>query len=430
MKYIVWGAGHFGKIALRVLGKEKILYFVDRDESMIGESLGGIPIRSVNEIDKNSHNIILITPYDYENEIMTELEEKGIHQYLPFSEHPFGLDLEEEVDSIGYIKKSSPMGERIFIYGVNWFNIFLYDYFCSSGKDVAFFWDQQERGGVINVLRDEYRVVCNYDEMENADCIFAPEGIREIPPEKFIDIEAYVEKAYPVSNERIQKYENIHKGERCVIVATGPSLTISDLDRLHDKGIKCISVNRIYNLFDRTAWRPDYYAVEDYKMIEDLCDEIAGLELEHKFVNGRVDKYWKQEAAQSSISYKMIMQNCLSDRVGFSRHIDRFVYNGYTVTYVCLQLAVYMGFTEIYLLGVDFNYSSDVYAESNHFEGYQSHYKDIRLNPILYDRMLRAYGKAKKVAQSMGVHIYNATRGGKLEIFDRADIDRLLENTK
>ena len=121
----------------------------------------------------------------------------------------------------------------------------------------------------------------------------------------------------------------------------------------------------------------------------------------------------------------MVMQDCLSDRVGFSMNIDRFMYNGYTVTYVCIQLALYMGFKEIFLLGVDFNYSDDVYSESNHFKGYQKHYKDIRLNEIKPERMLNAYHKAKKIAEAEGKRIYNATRGGKLEVFERRTLDSL-----
>jgi hypothetical protein len=41
-----------------------------------------------------------------------------------------------------------------------------------------------------------------------------------------------------------------------------------------------------------------------------------------------------------------------------------------------------------------------------------------------------AYARAKEVCDREGIKIYNATRGGKLEIFERADLDKVLDNTK
>lgn len=40
-----------------------------------------------------------------------------------------------------------------------------------------------------------------------------------------------------------------------------------------------------------------------------------------------------------------------------------------------------MGFEEIYLLGVDFNYLPDIYDPKNHFEGCDTPENKIRLNP-------------------------------------------------
>ena len=51
----------------------------------------------------------------------------------------------------------------------------------------------------------------------------------------------------------------------------------------------------------------------------------------------------------------------------FSDNAFEVVYSGYTITYSLIQLAVYMGFKEIYLIGVDCNYSSN---KNNHFKDY------------------------------------------------------------
>jgi hypothetical protein len=108
------------------------------------------------------------------------------------------------------------------------------------------------------------------------------------------------------------------------------------------------------------------------------------------------------------------------------------VYNGATVTYSCLQLAVNMGFKEIYLLGVDNSYSLalrkngelvQTNLEQDHFSPGYSAYPNMHLFKI--DIVNAAYQSARNYAESHGIKIYNATRGGKLEVFERVDFDSL-----
>lgn len=427
MKYIVWGAGQRGKKAVEILGKDKILCVVDKDKKKVGGVIQNIPIEEISCIKECQERfIILITPVEFDRQIAQELEQMGRYNYLFFADYPYAIDIGEEADSMGWMNSWKKRKGRTVICGITWFTLYLYDALKKTGTDVAIYLAGQNGDTITNIIQDEYNIIKNQSELKQDDFLIAEDnyGFGE---GKYFDINDFIEKSYPIYNSKVEKYKSIHKGKRCFIIATGPSLKIDDLDKMHQNGDICISMNRIYNLFDRTNWRPDYYMIEDEKMIEDLAEEIAELKLEHKFVNGKVQKYWGMRGADSSIGFRMMGQQCLSDRIGFSKKLERMVYNGYTVTYACLQLALYMGFSEIYLVGVDFNYSSDVYDKSNHFEGYQKYYKDIRLNPIMPEKMLRAYQKAKKTAESVGVKILNATRGGKLEVFERADLDKLLE---
>ena len=108
----------------------------------------------------------------------------------------------------------------------------------------------------------------------------------------------------------------------------------------------------------------------------------------------------------------------------FSEDLVYGLYGRGTVTYECIQLAVYMGFREIYLLGVDFNFSSDYKDKSNHFVStYYS--KNSKTGYFLEKESLEAYEAAKKYAENHGIKIFNATRGGKLEVFERRNFDEL-----
>ena len=62
------------------------------------------------------------------------------------------------------------------------------------------------------------------------------------------------------SYEKLKSLKDQHKGERCFIVATGPSLRIEDLNLLRNEFT--FSMNSIFLLFDETDWRPTYYGIQ------------------------------------------------------------------------------------------------------------------------------------------------------------------------
>ena len=79
-----------------------------------------------------------------------------------------------------------------------------------------------------------------------------------------------------------------------------------------------------------------------------------------------------------------------------------------------------MGFKEIYLLGVDCNYKGKL-----HF--YNSDKLEKKMINHNEDGMIKCYRSAKKYADEHGIKIFNATRGGALEVFPRVDFDSLFE---
>ena len=108
---------------------------------------------------------------------------------------------------------------------------------------------------------------------------------------------------------------------------------------------------------------------------------------------------------------------------------------GRSVTIINLQLAYYMGFRDVYLIGMDFNYAipSDAVNgaiitsnsdDINHFHpdyfGKGKTWKDPKL-----DSVLRAYAACKSAYEDDGRNIYNATVGGKLELFERRSLSNI-----
>jgi hypothetical protein len=101
-----------------------------------------------------------------------------------------------------------------------------------------------------------------------------------------------------------------------------------------------------------------------------------------------------------------------------------------------LQLAYYFGFDEVYLIGMDFDYKipdsaiieglsiTSTTDDINHFHpdyfgpGKKWHDPDL-------EQVLTSYKKMKEVYKADGRKIINATKGGKLEVFERVDYDQL-----
>lgn len=227
---------------------------------------------------------------------------------------------------------------------------------------------------------------------------------------------------------KIEKFKNKYKGKRCFIIGNGPSLRVSDLEILKQNNELCFGTHRIYEIFDQTEWRPTFYCAQDQKLILNSYDDINNIKNKNKFI-GIVD------AKIRKLINKSIFVNLKDERFypnppKFSKDIAKNgVYEGYTVTYMCLQIAVYMGFKEIYLLGMDHRYAVTMNekGEIENHKGVQDHFssKDkIESIPEIF-RSTLAYETAKKYADEHGIKILNLTRGGYLEVFARMDFDEL-----
>ena len=234
----------------------------------------------------------------------------------------------------------------------------------------------------------------------------------------------------------IQKYRNFFAGKRCFIIGNGPSLTINDLETLRTYGEISIASNSIYNLFDATEWRPTIYTVHDFQEIKKTRDKISAVDTELKIVamsaSGRIYDI------DGAVLIRLI--DPTNDAVRFSDDISKCVYDGGTVTYISIQCAVYLGFKEIILLGVDHSFAREQTRDgkitvnnaiTNHFRNYQTNdfwgngQNDEEAVVFPLDFATDAFIAAKHYADEHGITILNATRGGKLEVFRRIDFDTL-----
>lgn len=232
----------------------------------------------------------------------------------------------------------------------------------------------------------------------------------------------------------LKTLKGIHAGKRCFIIGNGPSLRVEDLERL--TGEFTFAANRIYEIFSQTKWRPTYYFAVDPEFLRDHLNKIKSYNLAHMFLaidekdacDYPVNKLTRIYFAE--IGFKIYRQNHWNDFTSYiSEDVSNHFSNGFTVTFEAIQMAIYMGFSEIYLLGVDFSYSTVYDAEGRaHVDGSVQDYfsgKTYSTSLQNFASNLHAYRMAREYCDNHGIRICNATRGGKLEVFERVDFDSL-----
>ena len=242
------------------------------------------------------------------------------------------------------------------------------------------------------------------------------------------------ERLHGTYEKNLSRFHNIHKGERCFIVGTGPSLRIEDVNLLKDE--YTFGVNSCLTMYDKTDWRATYYGIVDSHTVSIMGDQLKSEEIPIFFytdvdavydgkngiafpkddsANMMTDTFWKRWFPK------------LFPETDFSDDITKVVYTGKSVVYAMLQIAVYMGFSEIYLLGVDCNYAQPkMYSDNVTYIDHKTKWSKEKLLKN-GNQMLPQFEIARKYADEHGIKIYNATRGGQLEAFERVDIEKVVK---
>lgn len=249
------------------------------------------------------------------------------------------------------------------------------------------------------------------------------------------NMDGYLEKAeqlhqrYADQAEQFAKWKDSHKGERCFIVGNGPSLAMNDLELLKDEF--CFGANQIFFAFDKTSWRPDVYLTVNVDTFLAYRQEIDSLESKIKFIDSKALDYGVEICDALYLKHGTFAEN----EDFFSDDIGRYYYNGGTVVYTALQTAVYMGFKDIYLIGVDNNFTIEKSKDGgviknniqNHFYTVEEDKRTANLYATVDVKHLsESFKIAQDYAEKNGIRIYNATRGGKLEVFPRVKLEEAI----
>jgi hypothetical protein len=221
------------------------------------------------------------------------------------------------------------------------------------------------------------------------------------------------------SRRSLAELRNKHSGGKAVIVCNGPSLNQVDLSSL--KGVFCFGLNKINLLFDRNAFRPDcIVAVNPY-----VIDQNAEF-----YVNTKIPLFLDSKALSRIGRRDNIVYVHGSSSPAFARDCSLSLQQGYTVTYVAMQLAFHLGFRNVALVGCDHSFSEKGPAnmtvkskteDQSHFDSkYFSGGVSWQLPDLAGSEYF--YTLAARTFNAFGGEIVNCTDGGNLEVFRRQQL--------
>ncbi|MCB0179184.1 MAG: hypothetical protein KDI62_13205 [Anaerolineae bacterium] len=190
-----------------------------------------------------------------------------------------------------------------------------------------------------------------------------------------------------------------------------------------------IGLNRIYLLFDEIGFTTTYHVTINKLVVEQCAQDIAQIKAP-KFIS------WETRDLIPFNDDMIFLRSLFHPH--FSKDPMVGIWEGSTVTYAAMQVAHFLGFHEVILIGVDHNFETkgpanqEVVTEDedpNHFapnyfgKGFRWQLPDLYRSEI-------AYRLARLAFEQNNREIVDATVGGKLDVFRKANYEELLQGNK
>lgn len=214
-----------------------------------------------------------------------------------------------------------------------------------------------------------------------------------------------------------RKFRNRHSGQRCIIACNGPSL--NDIDTSALTGEVVFALNRGYLKKDLPI---TYLVCVNGTVLEQFGEEIVDVQTEATFITP-VDSLYRHHTY--GLRYR-------GDSAFFG-DADRLIYQGHTVTFAALELAYYMGFTDVALIGCDHYFPRAEGKPTNKLVVSDSadidHFDPDYFGPGVkweHPNLLRseeAFQMAKEAYEAVGRRIVNCSTQTRLEVFPRMSLE-------
>jgi hypothetical protein len=225
----------------------------------------------------------------------------------------------------------------------------------------------------------------------------------------------------------------MYSGRRCFVIGNGPSVNKQDLTALADEVTIAMNWFNKHPIIER--WKPTFFCmaeppgptleVEWLPLMLDRVEaqayffrlDVKEIFDNHRFIDPERVYYLKTDGAPP-YGWPASRQS-----VDLSRTIPGCP----TTAHMAIIIALYLGCSPIYLIGLDHDWLAQPIVATHFYDS------DANLSMFSYKQlmeiMLRVWTThewIKDVASKQGVVIYNATDGGFLDVFERADYESVV----
>jgi len=263
-------------------------------------------------------------------------------------------------------------------------------------------------------------------------------------------------KAKVSENER---YHNIHRGKRCFILGSGPSMAQTDISALANEHMIVLNSFFMNPQCNEVLSKPDpgkYYLVPPNHPPQSEEDWVKTLITMEEKIKFPLTMFWGIDYQKGNWRY-LIEKNRL-----FEKFTIRYFYcgihtrDGYRLKRSdmnfgsmslsasnalinALELALFMGFDEIYLLGFEHNHlcvqkpeQYRAYPRAEHYKKEEDYdFGENRPNHINFEILGNNYYTFSIYLQIMKIfpetRIVNCTPGGILDVFPRQKLEDILK---
>lgn len=233
-----------------------------------------------------------------------------------------------------------------------------------------------------------------------------------------------------------------YAGKRAFLLGNGPSLNKTQLYLLENEHTMCF--NRFNIMFERLSWKPTFYMNIDPLVAQDMAAEVNE-------ITPQVKLAFFPDIHTNGLDFRTFIDDRENVQWMFPQYKDFYfdlpnVALGGSVAYPALQVLTYLGFSEIYLIGVDMNYQihktvtdikdTDVAStqddDPNHFDpryfgtGRKYH------QPVkkIVDNIMGSFEfAADKIKANTTTRVLNAGIGSKVECFEKVNFADLFSYT-
>jgi len=222
--------------------------------------------------------------------------------------------------------------------------------------------------------------------------------------------------------------EGAYHGCRCIVMGNGPSIRSMNLGALREEFT--FGLNRIYLLFDELGFHTSFYAAINRFVLRQFGEEIRRIE-GLKFLNW---SYRIPGLEGASVIYLETRPILRPD----GKILEGYYAGAGTVTNVALQIAFFLGFSEVILVGVDHRYEVEgtpnraVMASGED----RSHFSADYFGPGVVWQLPDLEAMERGFRQIGGLYrrhrraIVDATVDGNLTVFPKVDLYRYLEGSQ